>query len=62
MDIKREIVDMDYRIGELKNSLSDLEDILKDKYTSVIENVINEWENFTRPCLEEAKIRLENNE
>lgn len=50
---EREIKDMDELIEKLSGVASDLEGVVMSDHTDAMNNVVNEWIDYTKKCIEE---------
>ena len=56
---EREIKDMDEKIEELQDVISDLEGIVNKEMIVKLQAVVYEWNSYTRDCINELAAKAE---
>lgn len=51
-NIEREIKDMQDKIEALEGVISDIDSTVMSRYVKDMQAVVDEWTEYTRPCLE----------
>jgi len=57
-NVERDINDLVLKMDDLKSTLDAIEGVLYSEHTDAIRGVINEWDNYTKPIMEEMLTAL----